>query len=142
MKIQWACVATGEAESTTEPSRGVCTCQVYTAPVIPLTLKTVNCNIGYVCNHIRLMSYSVGLHITLWSYQLLSPRHLPGSKTEHFCGVNSTSLEFICFFFWQGLCLPVEKEMATHPSILAWRILWTEEPGGLQPMGSQRVGHK
>ena len=31
--------------------------------------------------------------------------------------------------------------MATHSSILAWRILWTEEPGGLQSMGSQRVGH-
>ena len=36
---------------------------------------------------------------------------------------------------------PVEKEMATHSSILAWRIPWTEEPGGLQSMGSQRVGH-
>ena len=31
---------------------------------------------------------------------------------------------------------PLEKEMATHSSILAWRILWTEEPGGLQSMGS------
>ena len=36
---------------------------------------------------------------------------------------------------------PLEKEMATHSSILAWRIPWTEEPGGLQSMGSQRVGH-
>ena len=35
---------------------------------------------------------------------------------------------------------PLEEEMATHSSILAWRILWTEEPGGLQPMGSQRIG--
>ena len=34
----------------------------------------------------------------------------------------------------------LEKEMATHFSILAWRIPWTEEPSGLQPMGSQRVG--
>ena len=34
----------------------------------------------------------------------------------------------------------LEKEMATHSSILAWRIPWTEEPGGLQTMGSQRVG--
>ena len=32
---------------------------------------------------------------------------------------------------------PLEKEMATHSSILAWRIAWTEEPGGLQSMGSQ-----
>ena len=36
---------------------------------------------------------------------------------------------------------PVEKEMATHSSILAWRIPWIEEPGGLQSMGSQRVRH-
>ena len=36
---------------------------------------------------------------------------------------------------------PLEKEMATHSSILAWRIPWTEEPDGLQSMGSQRVGH-
>ena len=37
--------------------------------------------------------------------------------------------------------VPMEKEMATHSSILAWKIPWTEEPGGLQSMGSQRVGH-
>ena len=36
---------------------------------------------------------------------------------------------------------PLEKGMATHSRILAWRIPWTEEPGGLQSMGSQRVGH-
>ena len=36
---------------------------------------------------------------------------------------------------------PLEKEMATHSSILAWKIPWTEEPGGLQSMGSQRVAH-
>ena len=36
---------------------------------------------------------------------------------------------------------PLVKGMATHSSILAWRIPWTQEPGGLQSMGSQRVGH-
>ena len=36
---------------------------------------------------------------------------------------------------------PLEKGMATYTSILAWRIPWTEEPGGLQFIGSQRVGH-
>ena len=36
---------------------------------------------------------------------------------------------------------PLEKEMATHSSILACRIPWTEEPGRLYPLGSQRVGH-
>ena len=39
---------------------------------------------------------------------------------------------------WEDL---LEKEMATHSSILAWKIPWTEKPGGLQSMGSQRVGH-
>ena len=36
---------------------------------------------------------------------------------------------------------PLKKEMATHSSILAWKIAWAEEPGGLQSMGSQWVGH-
>ena len=36
---------------------------------------------------------------------------------------------------------PLEEKMATHSSILAWKIPWTEEPGGLQSMGSQRVRH-
>ena len=35
----------------------------------------------------------------------------------------------------------LEQEMATHSHILAWKIPWTEEPGGLQSIGSQRVGH-
>ena len=37
---------------------------------------------------------------------------------------------------------PLEEAMATHCNILAWRIPWTEEPGGLQSTGSQRVGHE
>ena len=41
---------------------------------------------------------------------------------------------------WVGK-IPLEKGMATHYSILAWRVPWTEEPGGLQSMGSERVGH-
>ena len=36
---------------------------------------------------------------------------------------------------------PLEKEMATYSSILAWKMPWTEEPGGLQSMGSQRAAH-
>ena len=40
---------------------------------------------------------------------------------------------------WEDL---LEKEMATHSSVLAWKIPWTEEPGSLQSMGSQRVGHR
>ena len=40
-----------------------------------------------------------------------------------------------------GWDVPLEEEMATHSSILAWEIPWTEEPGRLQSVGSQRVGH-
>ena len=45
---------------------------------------------------------------------------------------------WVHFLGWED---PLETEMATHSSVLAWRIPWTEEPGGLQTMGSQRVRH-
>ena len=45
---------------------------------------------------------------------------------------------WIRFLGWED---PLEKEMVTHSSILAWKISWTQEPGGLQSMGLQRVGH-
>ena len=41
----------------------------------------------------------------------------------------------------EWICVYVEKVMAPHSSTLAWKIPWMEEPGRLQPMGSQRVGH-
>ena len=43
--------------------------------------------------------------------------------------------------FWKPLGYHVEKAMATHSSTLAWKIPWTEEPGGLQSMGLRRVGY-
>ena len=45
---------------------------------------------------------------------------------------------WVQFLGWED---PLEKGMATHASILAWRIPWTEEPDGLQSMVLQRVGH-
>ena len=45
---------------------------------------------------------------------------------------------WVRFLGWED---PLEKEMATHSSILAWKIPWTEEPDRLQFMGSQRLGH-
>ena len=53
-------------------------------------------------------------------------KNLP-AKARHACSLDQED--------------PLEKEMATHPSILAWEIQWTEEPDWLQSMGSQRVGH-
>ena len=49
--------------------------------------------------------------------------------------VRETQVQFL------GQEDPLEEEMATHSSILAWRILWTKEPGRVQSMGLQRVGH-
>ena len=49
--------------------------------------------------------------------------------------VQETRVQSLC---WED---PLEREMATHSSILAWKISWTEEPGGMQSMGLQRVRH-
>ena len=49
-----------------------------------------------------------------------------------------TRVGFVQSLGWED---PLEEGIATHSSILAWRIPWTEEPGGLQSMGSQRVRH-
>ena len=54
---------------------------------------------------------------------------------ESLCAVQETQVRSL------DLEDPLEEEMGTYSSILAWRILWTEEPGGLQSMGSQRVRH-
>ena len=64
-------------------------------------------------------------------------------KIEYF--IDSDCKESACSVGDLGLILgwedPLAKEMATHSSILAWRIPWTEKPGGLQSMWSQRVRH-
>ena len=49
----------------------------------------------------------------------------------------SLKVKFPASWFYQGSCCPVEKEMATHSSILAWKIPWTEKPGVLQSVVSQ-----
>ena len=54
---------------------------------------------------------------------------------EHLPAIQETQVRFL------GREDTLEKEMATHSSTLAWKIAWTEEPGGLQSMGLQRVGH-
>ena len=48
---------------------------------------------------------------------------------------------FCCIYFYSILVKETEKAMAPHSSTLAWKILWTEEPGRLQSVGSRRVGH-
>ena len=60
----------------------------------------------------------------------------PGDSDSQESACNAGDLGLI-----PGLEDALEKEMATHSSILAWKIPWTEEPGRLQSMGSQRFGH-
>ena len=71
---------------------------------------------------------SMWLSATPWSVAHQAPLYMGFSRQE----------------YWSGLPCPFPenlKEMATQSSILAWRIPWTEEPGGLQSTGSQRIGH-
>ena len=58
-----------------------------------------------------------------------------GSTVKNLPAMQETQVQSL------GQEVPLDKEMATHSSILAWRISWTEEPGGLQSMRLQRVGH-
>ena len=67
--------------------------------------------------------------------QLHSVKPLAAQRLKHLPAMWETSVQSLD---WED---PLEKEMATYSSILAWRIPQTEEPGGLQSMGSQRVGH-
>ena len=60
------------------------------------------------------------------------PEGSAGKESSYNAGDMDRSL------IWED---PLEEEMATHSSVLAWRIPWTEEPGGLQSMGSQRIEH-
>ena len=78
----------------------------------------------YICTYIYIY---VHIYIYMTSLVAQMVRYLP---TMWETQVQSLSWEYL-----------LEKEMATHSSILAWKIPWTKEPGRLLSMGSQRVGH-
>ena len=61
---------------------------------------------------------------------------LGGSVAKNLPAVQETQEIWVRFLGWED---PLEEGMATYSNILAWRIRWTEEPGGLQSTGSQRV---
>ena len=69
------------------------------------------------------------------THPLLTRASLVAQMVKNLPAMQETQVQFLG---WED---PLEKEMATQSSILAWRIPQTEEPGGLQSMGSQRVGH-
>ena len=60
---------------------------------------------------------------------------LVAQRVKHLSAMQETWVQSL------GQEYPLEKEMATHSCTLAWKILWTEKPGRLQSMGSQRVRH-
>ena len=74
---------------------------------------------------------NIGVHVSLSI--LVSSVYMPSSGIAGSYGSSSSSFKGISTLFGEG--------MAPHSSILAWKIPWTEEPGGLQSMGSLRVGH-
>ena len=76
-------------------------------------------------------------HSSILSWRIPMDREV-WQATVHGVAKSQTRLSNFTFtFHFHAL----EKEMATHSSILAWRIPWTEEPGGLESMGSQKIGH-
>ena len=91
---------------------GTCICMAESLHCSPETTTTL------------LISYS----LTFWA-------SLVAQSVKNLPAVQETRVQSLG---WED---PLEKEMATHSSILSWKISWTEEPGGLQSMASQRVGH-
>ena len=81
---------------------------------IPRSLKIQNLNLGFLC---------------------ASRTSLVAQVVKRLPTMRETWVQSLG---WED---PLEKKMATHSSTLAWKVLWTEEPGRLQSMGSQRVGH-
>ena len=80
-------------------------------------------------------SKNKALHLQSTDFFFLIWAFLIAQKVKHLPAMWETQL-------WSlGQEDPLEKEMATHSSTLAWKIPWLEEPGGLQSMGSQRIGH-
>ena len=69
-----------------------------------------------------------------WTLPFLKP-YMVAQRLKHLPAMQETRVQPL------GREDPLEREMATHSSVLAWRIPWTEEPGRLQSTGSQRVGH-
>ena len=74
----------------------------------------------------------------LWNLKRMGKRSLQAMVPNFSCG--SESHGYLLFILYWTEDLQSEKEMAPHSSTLAWKIPWTEEPGGLQSMGSWRVG--
>ena len=125
---------------------------------VSLCLWAVSSFVSIFLLHLEVMSYDTSLSLSLllqleWSSLLsfltldlafiptsLWLRCIPLCTCTPLCIPSPVLLQLTFFFFWSWL-LYMEKEMATHSSVLAWRIPWTEKPGRLQSMGSHRFRH-
>ena len=81
------------------------------------------------------MSYSKFLLAVYFTYGNVHGASLLAQRLKRLPAMRETQIQSL------GREDPLEKEMVPHSSILAWRIPWTEKPGGLQSTGSQKVGH-
>ena len=82
--------------------------------------------------------WNLGLRNSKWTFKILLTylgASLVAQTVKHLSTIQETRVQFLG---WEDA---LEKEMAAHSSILAWKIQWTVEPGRLPSMGSQRVGH-
>ena len=98
------------------------------------SLSTHNCvyqlQIGTYQEYCQRLNNKCICHLPLWRFDFLVAQTVKRLPTMWETWVWSLG--------WED---PLEKEMAIHSSSLAWKIPWMEEPGGLQSMGSQRIGH-
>ena len=92
----------------------------------------VHARLSYIYIHIYIQDYLWKDFLNKW---MTVTHTLVAQRVKHLPAVRETQVQSLG---WED---PLEKEMATHSSTLAWKIPQTEEPGRLQPMGSQRVGH-
>ena len=81
------------------------------------------------------MSLNIYFKVSFFSMASFVMDSLVGQSVKCLPAMRETQVQSLG---WED---PLEKEMAAHSSILAWKIPWTKEPGRLQSMGSQRVGH-
>ena len=97
--------------------------------------------IPYACTFLTLLDYNFVLRQSLQklSQCFAHSKHSRASQVAQWERIHLSMKEIWVQTLSQED--PLEEEMATHSSILAWRMPWTEEPGGLQSMGSQRVGY-
>ena len=85
------------------------------------------------------LCYTTGSCLSVLNLAMCMCEGFPsGSVVKNLCALQEIQGTWVWSLGWED---PLEEEMATHSSILAWKIAWPQKPGGLQSMGSQRVGH-